>query len=181
MTTEHREPGRHAAESGRLFATVTHGYDKRQVEDRIIELQARISALESELENAHRQVLTAGDDPGGDQRSGDLGHDRVSRRVMQILRLADEEAQQARDEAAQEATALLERARAEARSLLEGAHSTAEELLRAAMRRSQEELAAARAETSRLIGSAREEAPPRVVDRDEPHVLAGGGDRTGSR
>jgi peptidoglycan DL-endopeptidase CwlO len=146
-------------DSGQLFQTVMHGYDKRQVEGYVAELQARIGALEAELEHAHRAALAAGaDDRVATQRQECGPHDQISSRMMQILRLADDEAQQARDEAAHHAAAVRERAQAEARGILEGAQSTAEEVLRAAMRRSQEELAAARVATSRLIRSAREEA-----------------------
>jgi cell division septum initiation protein DivIVA len=146
------------ADGGRLFKTVMHGYDRRQVERRIAELRARIAALETELEAAHRQAGTVGDPSVAPQGQEGLPHDQISSRMRQILRLADEEAQQARAEAAQQAAAVLARAQEEARALLEAAQSTAEEVLRAAMRRSEEELAAARVATSRLIRSAREEA-----------------------
>jgi cell division septum initiation protein DivIVA len=158
MTTEHAQSGQTVADAGGLVQTITPGHDQRGVEDRIAELQTRISALEAELEDARGALRAAGDDPATTQAQGGPGHERISRRMLQVLQLADEEAQQEREEAALSAAAVLEAARAEARRLLEAAEATAEELLRAAMLRCEEELGAARTEASRLLKSAREQA-----------------------
>jgi hypothetical protein len=128
------------------------------VEDRIAELHARVGALEAELEDARGELLAAGEDPVRRQVQGGPGHEWISERMLQVLQLADEEAQQERAEAALQAAAVLEGARAEARRLLEAAEATAEELLRAGMLRCEEELGAARVEASRLLNLAREQA-----------------------
>jgi cell division septum initiation protein DivIVA len=159
MTTEHAQSGQTVADAGGgLVQTITPGHDQREVEDRIAELQTRVSGLEAELEDARGALLAAGDDAVTTQAQGGPRHERISRRMLQVLQLADQEAQQEREEAALHAAAVLEGAQAEARRLLEAAEATAEELLRAAMLRCEQELGAARAEASRLLESAREQA-----------------------
>jgi hypothetical protein len=157
MTTERAQSGQPVVDAGCL-QTMTPGHDNRQVENRIVELQARVSALEAELEDARGELLAAGGEPVTTQAQGGLRHERISRRMLQILQLADQEAQHEREEAALHAAAVLERAQARARGLLEAAEATAEELLRAAMVRCEEELGAARAEASHLLESARTQA-----------------------
>lgn len=152
---------------------MTPAHDKRQMGGRIAELEARVHALEAELEGARGEFPAAGDDLVATQAQGSPRHEWMSRRMLQILQLADEEAQQQRKEAQQEreeaalhAAVILERAQAEARGLLEAAEATAEELLRAAMLRCEEELRAARAEASRLLESAGGQAArPAAADR----------------
>jgi cell division septum initiation protein DivIVA len=155
MTIERAKLGQPVVDAGCLVQTMTPGHDDRQVEARIAELRARVCALEAELEDARGELLAAGDDPVATQAQGGLRHEWISQRMLQILQLAHEEAQQEREEAALHAAAVLERAQTEARELLEAAEATAEELLRAAMLRCEEELGAARGEASRLLGSAR--------------------------
>jgi cell division septum initiation protein DivIVA len=158
MTTERVKSGQSVVDAGSLFQTVNPGHDERQVEGRIAELQARVSALEAELEDARGELLAAGDDPVATRAQGSPGNERISRRMLQILQLADEEARQEREEAALHAAAVVERAQAEARGLLEAAEATAEELLRSTMLRCEQELGAARVEASRLVESARGQA-----------------------
>jgi cell division septum initiation protein DivIVA len=168
MAIEHSQPGPHDAGGGNLFQTVMLGYHKHQVEDQVTRLQERIFALEAELEAARRSASATSADPVARQRQSRPRHEGVSLRMAQILQLADEEAKQARVEAAEQAAAVLERAQTEARELLEAARSTAEEVLRGVMRRSEEELAAARAEASRLVAAAREQAQAILPDQDQP-------------
>jgi cell division septum initiation protein DivIVA len=136
MTTEHPERRRNEVDRGGLFRTVMHGYDRRQVDDYVAELRARVSALEARLESGRRTAVRSGDAPVTGQRPGASGHEQVSRRMLQILQLAEDEARQTREDASRHAAAILAKAQAEARELLEAARSTAEELLRAAMSRS---------------------------------------------
>ena len=157
MTTEHPKPGLQNAGDGNSFQTVVRGYHKRQVEDYIAKLQERISVLEAELEAIHREPPAA-DSPARARSRTYPQHERVSLRMAEILRLAEEEAALARTNADRHATTVLEQARAEARALLAGARSTAEEVLRQAMRTCEEELAGARMEAARLIDSARRES-----------------------
>jgi cell division septum initiation protein DivIVA len=179
MTTEHPTPQPLEAGDGTSFQIVVRGYHKRQVDDYIAQLQERISALQAELEEAHREQTAAGE---GALRAGPRTypqHERVSLRMNEILRLADEEAALAREEADRHAAAMLERARVEARGLLEAARSTAEEVLRETMRRCEEERVAARLEARRLIEPARrqdrDDEPP--TGRTSRHVAAGGDHR----
>src|SRR3954464_12550839 len=120
MTTEHPLPAARDAGVENLFETVFKGYAKRQVEDYIAWLQEQESAAKTELTQARPDVAI---------RRGDLlearaqlqtrpQHEEISVRMAQILRLAEEEAQQERDAAPEQATAVLEQARAEARRAL---------------------------------------------------------------
>jgi cell division septum initiation protein DivIVA len=136
MTTEHPERRRNEVHRGGLFRTVMHGYDRRQVEDYVAELRARVSALEARLESARREAARAGEDRDPGQTPGGSEHEQVSRRMLQILQLAEEEARQTREDASRHAAAVLAKAQTEARELLDAAQSTAEELLRTAMSRS---------------------------------------------
>ena len=175
MTTQHPTPQLLDASDGTAFQTVVRGYHKRQVDDYIARLQERISALEAELEDAHREQTAAGE---GGVRAGPRTypqHERVSLRMNEILRLAEEEAALARAEAERHAAGVLEGARVEAQALLEAARSTAEEVLRETMRRCEEERAAARLEARRLTEPGRQQGPndppPGGTSR---HVAAGG-------
>jgi cell division septum initiation protein DivIVA len=144
-------------------------HDKRQAGDRMAELQDRVCALEAELEAA-RGGLPAADDDLATPPEGSPRHEWISRRMQQVLQLADDEAQQKRAEAELHAATVLERAQAQARGLIEAAQATAEELLRAAMLRCEEELRVARAEASRLLESATGQAarPPDAEHHGEP-------------
>jgi cell division septum initiation protein DivIVA len=172
MTSEHPTPGLQNAGDGNSFQTVVRGYHKRQVEDYIAKLQERISVLEAELEAIHREHPAAEGSPARARSRTYPQHERVSLRMAEILRLAEEEAALARTNADRHAAAVLEHARAEARALLAGARSTAEEVLRQAMRTCEEELAGARMEAARLIGSARRESTP-TVEASRPAAAEG--------
>src|SRR2546423_1589967 len=82
MTTERVKSGQSVVDAGSLFQTVNPGHDERQVEGRIAELQARVSALEAELEDARGELLAAGDDPVATPAQGSPGNERISRRML---------------------------------------------------------------------------------------------------
>src|SRR4051794_30831417 len=85
-----------------LFETVMRGYHKRQVEDYIAWLQEQVSAVKAELMAARRELAVARDDlvTTKAQLQARPAHEEISVRMAQILRLAEEEAQQERDAAA---------------------------------------------------------------------------------
>jgi hypothetical protein len=100
--------------------------------------------------------------------------------MAQILRLAEEEAQQERDAAAQQAAGVLEQARAEARASLEAAQQAAADIVERARRESDDALAGARAEANRLVDTARQQAEATMSDAREraERVLADADRRT---
>src|SRR3954453_15508071 len=88
-----------------LFETVIRGYHKRQVEDYIAWLQEQVGAVKAELMAARRELAVAREDLGATkaQLQTRPAHEEISIRMAQILRLAEEEAQQERNAAAQQA------------------------------------------------------------------------------
>jgi peptidoglycan DL-endopeptidase CwlO len=170
MTTEHPLSAA-ARDAGveNLFETVFKGYAKRQVEDYIAWLQEQVSAAKAELTDARRELATARNDlvETRAQLQTRPAHEEISVRMAQILRLAEEEAQQERDAGAQQAASVLEQARGEARAALEAAHANAAEIVRAARRECDDELAGARAEANRLVETARRQAEGTMSDARE--------------
>jgi cell division septum initiation protein DivIVA len=169
MTTEHPLPAARDAGVENLFETVFKGYAKRQVEDYIAWLQEQVSAAKAELTDARRELATARDDlvETRAQLQTRPAHEEISVRMAQILRLAEEEAQQERDAGAQQAASVLEQARGEARAALEAAHANAADIVRAARRECDDDLAAARAEANRLVETARRQAEGTMADARE--------------
>ena len=169
MTTEHPMPAARDAGVENLFETVFKGYAKRQVEDYIAWLQEQVSAAKAELTDARRELATARNDlvETRTQLQTRPAHEEISVRMAQILRLAEEEAQQERDAGAQQAASVLEQARGEARAALEAAHANAADIVRAARRECDDELAAARAEANRLVETARRQAEGTMADARE--------------
>src|ERR687885_2552638 len=127
MTTDHPVTAARDASVENLFETVFKGYAKRQVEDYIAWLQEQVSAAKSELTDARRELAVAREDLVSTraQLQTRPQHEEISVRMAQILRLAEEEAQQERDAATQHAAAVLEQARGEAQAALQAAHDNA--------------------------------------------------------
>src|SRR4051812_46003274 len=169
MTTEHPLSAPRDAGVENLFETVFKGYAKRQVEDYIAWLQEQVSAAKGELTDARRELAVARDDLVATraQLQTRPAHEEISVRMAQILRLAEEEAQQERDAASQQAMAVVEQARGEARASMENAHQQAEEVIRNAQRECDDELATARAEANRLVDTARRQADATMSDARE--------------
>jgi cell division septum initiation protein DivIVA len=169
MTTEHPLSAARDAGVENLFETVFKGYAKRQVEDYIAWLQEQVSAAKAELTDARRELAVAREDllATRAQLQTRPQHEEISVRMAQILRLAEEEAQQERDQAMQQAAQALEHARGEARSALEAANDKADEIVRNARRECEDELAAARAEANRLVDTARRQAEATMSDARE--------------
>src|SRR5919199_6650931 len=105
MTTDHPVTAARDASVENLFETVFKGYAKRQVEDYIAWLQEQVSAVKAELTDARRELAVAREDlvVTKAQLQARPAHEEISVRMAQILRLAEEEAQQERNAAAQQA------------------------------------------------------------------------------
>src|SRR5918911_3719689 len=116
MTSEQQSPALNDSGVDNLFETVIRGYHKRQVEDYIAWLQEQVSAVKAELTAARRELAVAREDLVATkaQLQSRPAHEEVSLRMAQILRLAEEEAQQERDAAAKQAGGGLEQARGRA-------------------------------------------------------------------
>jgi cell division septum initiation protein DivIVA len=182
MTSEQQSPALNDSGVDNLFETVIRGYHKRQVEDYVAWLQEQVSAVKAELLDARRELGIAREDlvDTKAQLQTRPQHEEVSLRMAQILRLAEEEAQQERDAAAQQAGGVLEQARAEARASLEAAQQAAAEIVERARRESDDALAGARAEANRLVDTARQQAEATMSDAREraERVLADADRRT---
>ena len=126
---DHRAPVRRLPRRGveNLFETVFKGYHKRQVEDYIAWLQEQVSAAKAETTDARHELTVARDDlvSTREQLQARPAHEEISVRMAQILRLAEEEAQQERDQPATEPARRARAGAAEARSALEQAEQAA--------------------------------------------------------
>src|SRR3954470_8840610 len=123
MTSDQQSPALNDPGADNLFETVIRGYHKRQVEDYIAWLQEQVSAVKAELMAARRELAVAREDLVATkaQLQTRPAHEEISLRMAHILRLAEEEAQQERNAAAQQADGVLEQARNEAHASLEAA------------------------------------------------------------
>ncbi len=147
------------------FDTAMRGYDKRQVADHIHRLRGELRAAQDEARAAHEQAQDHGRDV--ERMRAELAkvraeaahaprpqHEEVSERLAQILRLADEEADQKRARAAEEADSTVEAARDQSSKVLEAARSAAEGIISAARERAEKEAAAAKHEAESMLANA---------------------------
>jgi len=178
--------------SDSLFETTMRGYSKRQVDEYLVWLRAELSSAQEDSRAAREQS----DENARDMQRlrDDLTkaraevssaarpqHEEVSERLAQILRLADEEADQKRARAAEEADGTLEAARDQSAKVLEAARSAAEGIISAARERAEKEAAAAKAEAEALLASAASSSQATIEDAEQraARVLADADRRTG--
>jgi len=178
--------------SDSLFETTMRGYNKRQVDEYLLWLRAELSSAQEDSRAAREQS----DENARDMQRlrDDLTktraevssaarpqHEEVSERLAQILRLADEEADQKRARAAEEADGTLEAARDQSAKVLEAARSAAEGIISAARERAEKEAAAAKAEAEALLASAASSSQATIEDAEQraARVLADADRRTG--
>jgi chromosome segregation ATPase len=104
-----------------VFDLTKRGYNPNQVDGHVQALLARVEMLE----HAHRQEQQRADDaeaeltrsrarPSGDAEHGDAVQQGFGHRIERVLRVAEQEAANARATASREAAALMERTRREA-------------------------------------------------------------------
>lgn len=191
MTQDHVSPIS-GDSSDSLFETTMRGYNKRQVDEYIVWLRAELSSAQEDSRAAREQSDETARDV---QRMRDElnqaraeassavrpQHEEVSERLAQILRLADEEADQKRARAAEEADSTLEAARDQSAKVLEAARSAAEGIISAARERAEKEAAAAKAEAEALLASAASSSQATIDDAEQraARVLADADQRTG--
>ncbi len=192
MTQDQANPTSGDSTIESLFEVTMRGYNKRQVEDYVAWLQNEVRTAQDEAKAAtaqateHGQALSRAREDLTAARTETPAprpaHEEVSERLGQILRLADEEADQKRARAGEEAEATLEAAREQSNKVLEAARSAAEGIISAARDRTEKEGAAARTEAQRLLADATASSQATLHDAEQraAQVLADADRRTAS-
>ncbi len=172
------------------FEVTMRGYNKRQVDDYVSWLQNEVRsaqesavALQRQVESHRQDVQRAQDELAELRREAVAArpaHEEVSERLGQILRLADEEADQKRARAVTEAESTLEASREQASKVLDAARSAAEGIISAARERAEKEAANAKAEAESLLAHATASSTATLHDAEQraAYVLADADRRT---
>jgi DivIVA domain-containing protein len=134
----------------REFATIRRGYDPEQVREYLTHIAVQVETLEAQLREARLR-------PGGDERFVQVSEPepaedpyvRLAAKVSNVLRAADENAEQVVKEAGEEASRVLAEARSEADRIRLDAQSRAEE----ARQEGSEILTHAKVESERVLSS----------------------------
>ena len=134
------------------FEVVMRGYNKRQVDDYVLQCQHHIRDLAQRLALAEQEVDRVRVDAASqlEKASSKPVHEEVSERLAQILRLANEEAERERAVAADEIAALRAQTLAETQGLREQAQAESDEVRRQAVAETEDVRAQAKAETEAL-------------------------------
>jgi cell division septum initiation protein DivIVA len=148
------------------------GFSRGQVEEFIAETRTRVRALEAQLaevsrayEQARTQLTQATSrlDDATHQLAARAPHEEVGGRLMEILRLANEEADQTRGNALSEVERMVQDAHGRAQSVLESAQLQAEDLLSKARQESEVLLTGAERESGELLERSRRESDDLLV------------------
>jgi DivIVA domain-containing protein len=141
----------------RQFATVRRGYDPDQVTEYLSQIATQVEALENELREERMQASgrteapptpAAPPLPVAQPLTDEDAYAQLSARLANVLRTADEQAQQLVADARAEAKKIMEEAQAEADAVRVDAQATAED----ARTKSAAELERAREEADRVLG-----------------------------
>ncbi|MDQ1286614.1 MAG: hypothetical protein QG622_179 [Actinomycetota bacterium] len=134
------------------FEVVMRGYNRRQVDDYVLQCQhhirdlaQRLALAEQEIDRVRTEAVMA-----VEKASAKPVHEEVSDRLAQILRLANEEAERERTNAAEEIAVLRAEVLADSQNLREQAHRDAEEVRRQVIAESDALRARAEVETETL-------------------------------
>lgn len=154
-----------------LFEPAMRGYNKRQVNEHVAHTQTQVRDLEQRLARAVDAAEQAQLELAAvrEQSSGRPAHEEVSDRLSQILRLAAEEAEQARSKAEGDIEQMRQTAEQEIGTLVQDARDEAEEIISRARAESDHTLAGAREESQQLLDGSRAEAE-RVVAEATDHA-----------
>jgi cell division septum initiation protein DivIVA len=135
------------------FEVVMRGYNKRQVDDYVLQCQHHIRDLAQRLALAEQEIERVRADANAaiEKAASKPVHEEVSERLAQILRLANEEAERERAAAADEIAALRAQALTETQNLRDQAQRETESLRQQAVAETdaQRERAANETETLR--------------------------------
>lgn len=134
------------------FEVVMRGYNKRQVDDYVLQCQHHIRDLAQRLALAEQEIERVRADAAVaiEKASSKPVHEEVSERLAQILRLANEEAERERANAADEIAALRAAALADTQNLREQAQRETEDLRQQAIAETDAKRDQVRAETEAL-------------------------------
>jgi cell division septum initiation protein DivIVA len=134
------------------FEVVMRGYNKRQVDDYVLQCQHHIRDLAQRLALAEQEIERVRADAAValEKASSKPVHEEVSERLAQILRLANEEAERERANAADEIAALRAAALADTQNLRELAQRETEELRQQALAETEAQRQKVQAETDAL-------------------------------
>lgn len=141
----------------RQFATVRRGYDPDQVTEYLSQIATQVEALENELREERMQASGRAEAPPAPAAppvpvaqpvTAEDAYTQLSARFANVLRTADEQAQQLVADARAEAKKIMEEAQAEADAVRVDAQATAED----ARAKSAAELERAREEADRVLG-----------------------------
>lgn len=134
------------------FEVVMRGYNKRQVDDYVLQCQHHIRDLAQRLALAEQEIERVRADAvvAIEKASSKPVHEEVSERLAQILRLANEEAERERASAADEIAALRAAALADTQNLRELAQRETEELRQRALAETEAQRQKVQAETDAL-------------------------------
>ncbi|HEY6794689.1 MAG TPA: hypothetical protein VI248_08400 [Kineosporiaceae bacterium] len=134
------------------FEVVMRGYNKRQVDDYVLQCQHHIRDLAQRLALAEQEVERVRSDAAEalERAAAKPVHEEVSERLAQILRLANEEAERERAAAADEIAALRAQTLAETQALREQAQAESDELRHRVAEESEAVREQAQAETDAL-------------------------------
>jgi cell division septum initiation protein DivIVA len=134
------------------FEVVMRGYNKRQVDDYVLQCQHHIRDLAQRLALAEQEIERVRADAAVaiEKASSKPVHEEVSERLSQILRLANEEAERERANAADEIAALRAAALADTQTLRELAQRETDELRQQALAETEAQRQKVQAETNAL-------------------------------
>jgi vacuolar-type H+-ATPase subunit H len=152
-----------------LFDSAVRGYNKRQVNDHVERLQRRVRdledrltrALDSEEQARNELVRTAG------VPAPKPAHEEVSERLSQILKLAAEEAEQARVKAENEIAYKRQTSEQEMAVLVRDSKAEAETMVRDAREEAESLVQDAQDKATRLVTDAQDESETLVRDAQE--------------
>lgn len=149
------------------FEVVVRGYNKRQVHEYMSRTRRQVKDLEDKLRRANEsldQVRLELDEVKKSPAAPRPAHEEVSDRLSMILKLADEEAEQRRQNAGEEIARMRELAEQDAQRVVDEARRQAERIVTEAKEASDHDLAGARDEAQRLLQTSTAESERTLTD-----------------
>lgn len=148
------------------FEVVVRGYNKRQVHEYMSRTRRQVKDLEEKLRRANESLDQVRLDLEDAKKSAVTrpAHEEVSDRLSMILKLADEEAEQRRQNAGEEIARMRELAEQDAQRVVDEARRQAERIVTEAKDASDRDLAGARDEAQRLLQTSSAESERTLTD-----------------